>query len=456
MRDGPPRLLGAALLVFAATAVAAAQEHHMPGMEPTPGPQAKRTPESMPGMPMPGMTPTPGPQAVKNPSAPAPSNPDPMAMMEEMEPMDHWMTMVHAYAFLAANRQSGPSGDREFDSENHFMLISMKRWAGGKLSLLGTFTLEPLTIPPRGSAELFQRGETYHGVLLVDRQHPHDLFVQLAASWERALSQLLKIRLYLAPVGEPALGPVAYVHRLSASENPTAPLSHHNQDSTHIAADVATLGATAGAFTLEGSAFHGREPDENRWNIEQGRIDSYSGRLTIRPVSGLSLQVSSGHLEHPEAVEAGNQTRTTASASYQRGDGSGFFAATIALGENRKPDGPEWGKLFEWTWKFAKKNFVYGRLESVDRDAFELVHKRQRPGDVPPDRVSIQAATLGFTRNFPWLSEAETGLGADVTFYRFPSRFDSVYGRRPVSLHGFVRIRFGSHAVAASAHSHPM
>ncbi len=377
-----------------------------------------------------------------------------MAMMEDMEPMDHWMTMVHAYAFLSVNRQGGPSGDREFESENHFMLVSARRWAGGKLSFLGTFTLEPATIPPRGSAELFQRGETYHGVLLVDRQHPHDLFVQLAASWEKALSSRWKLRLYAAPVGEPALGPVAYPHRLSASENPTAPLSHHNQDSTHIAADVATLGVTAGIFALEGSAFHGREPDENRWNIDQGRIDSYSGRLAVRPLPELFVQVSSGHLEHPEAIEAGNQTRTTASASYQRGDPSGFIAATLAVGENRTAEGPEWGNLFEWTWKFAGKNFLYGRLESVDRDAYELVHKRQRPEGVPPDRVSVQAATLGFTRGFSWLAEAETGLGADVTFYRFPPRFDSVYGSRPISLHGFLRIRFGSHGSGMSAHPH--
>jgi hypothetical protein len=209
-------------------------------------------------------------------------------------------------------------------------------------------------------------------------------------------------------------------------------------------------------MTLEGSAFHGREPDENRWNIDQGRIDSYSGRLTIRSFPGFSLQVSSGHLEHPEAVETANQTRTTASATYQRGDASRFFAATLAVGENRTREGPEWGKLFEWTWKFAGKSFVNGRLESVDRDAYELVHKRQRPGDVPADRVSVQAATLGFTRDFAWLSEAETGIGADVTIYRFPSRFDFVYGSRPVSLHGFLRIRFGSHEAEMSAHSHQM
>jgi hypothetical protein len=151
------------------------------------------------------------------------ANPDPMAAMDEMDPMDHWMTMFHGYVFLNENRQGGPSGDRTFESQNHLMLMAMRGAWGGKLSLLGTFSLEPATVPPQGSAELFQRGETYHQTLLVDRQHAHDLFVQLGAAWERALSSGVKLRLYLAPIGEPALGPVPYPHRLSASENTPAP-----------------------------------------------------------------------------------------------------------------------------------------------------------------------------------------------------------------------------------------
>lgn len=374
-----------------------------------------------------------------------PSNPDPMAAMEEMEPMDHWMTMLHGYAFLTANRQGGPSGDREFESQNHLMAMAVRRWAGGKLSLLGTFTLEPATIPPRGSVELFQRGETYHNILLVDLQHPHDLFVELAASWQKPVGGDANLRLYLAPVGEPALGPIAYPHRLSTSENPTAPLSHHNQDSTHISYDVATVGFTASIFTVEASAFHGAEPDENRWNLEAGALDSYSGRLTIRPLPGLSFQVSSGHLKHPEAIEAGNQTRSTAAITYEKATPGGFLAASLIAGRNETPEGPEWGNLFEWTWKFREKNFLYGRMESVDRDLYELVHKRQRPDEIPRQRTQVQAATLGFVRNVALLSEAETGIGADATLYRFTSRLDSVYGSNPLSIHAFLRIRFGNH-----------
>ena len=149
-----------------------------------------------------------------------------------------------------------------------------------------------MTVEQGGSPELFQRGETYRGALLVDRQHPHDLFVELALRWERPLSRTTAFILYLSPWGEPAVGPTAYPHRLSASENPTAPLAHHNQDSTHISADVVTAGMRLAKVTLEGSAFHGREPDENRYDIDQGAIDSYSGRLTFRPTGGLAIQIS--------------------------------------------------------------------------------------------------------------------------------------------------------------------
>ena len=377
---------------------------------------------------------------------------DPMADMPGMD-AGGWTTAVHGYAFLNANRQGGPSGGREFESQNHFMAFASRAWLGGRLSLLGTFTLEPATVPAEGSKELFQRGETYHNILLVDRQHPHDLFVQLAAAWEKETGAG-NLRFYLAPIGEPALGPEAYPHRLSASENPTAPLSHHNQDSTHIAADVLSVSWSPSIFTLEASAFHGREPDENRWDIEQGRIDSYSARLGIRPSPEWSFQISSGHLEHPEKIEAGSQTRSTASLAYQKALPGGFIAATLIAGRNTTPSGPEWGNLFELTWKFAGKNFLYGRVESVDRDLYELTNKRQRPEDVPPDRTSVQAATLGYVRNFEWLPGLETGLGADATVYRFTSKLESVYGARPVSAHGFLRVRFGSHGGPHGEHDH--
>ena len=362
---------------------------------------------------MPGATQKAGTGAHEGMAPPSPTDPDLMAMMETMEPTDGWMTMLHGYAFLNVNRQGGP-GERNFESQNHLMAMAVRKWAGGKLSLLGTFTLEPATIPDRGSSQLFQRGETFNDVLLIDRQHQHDLFVQLAVAWEKSLNDTFKLRVYVAPRGEPALGPVAYPHRLSASENPTATLSHHNQDSTHIANDVVTLSLTASIFTVEGSVFSGREPDENRWDVEQRSPDSFSGRIWARPTRELALQVSAGKLKHPEAIEDGDQTRATASISYQRGFDDGYLAVTAILGHNQTADGAEWGTTLEATWKFARSNFVYARLEDVDRDLYELVNKRQRPQGVPHEKTRVQAGTLGYVRNVPLIKEAETGLGADL------------------------------------------
>ena len=399
--------------------------------------------------------PTPVPEEAAKEAAPGGlANPDPMEMMETMPAMDHWMTMVHGFAFLTANRQGGPSGERDFDSQNHLMVMAMRQALGGKFSLLGTFTAEPATIPPGGSSELFQRGETYRSLLLVDRQHPHDLIVQLAAAWEKALGPAT-LRFYAAPVGEPAIGPVAYPHRLSASENPTAPLAHHNQDSTHISYDVLTAGVTLPYVTLEGSLFHGAEPDENRWNIEAGALDSYSGRIWVRPLEGLALQFSVAHLENPEAIEPGNQTRGTASVSYKRALPGGFVAVSAISGRNETPDGPEWGHTIEGTVKFGGKNFVFARLERVDRDVYELVNKRQRPEDVPRVRTNVDAVTIGAVRELGLLKEAETGLGADLTLYRFDARFDPIYGSHPASIHVFARIRFMSHmAMGGMDHEH--
>jgi hypothetical protein len=243
------------------------------------------------------------------------------------------------------------------------------------------------------------------------------------------------------------------VHRLSASENPAAPLSHHNQDSTHVSYDVVTLGASTSIATLEGSVFHGAEPDENRWNIEAGPLDSYSGRLTLRPLPYWTLQLSGGHLEHPESTEEGNQTRATASLAYQKATPRGFLAASLISGRNTTVEGVEWGTLLEWTWKFADVNFLYGRLESADRDLYELTFKRQRPEGVSRQRTRVRAGTLSFVREAQLIPGVASGLGADVTLYGFSRRLDVVYGKRPVSFHVFARFRFGSHGMGMG-HDH--
>ena len=199
--------------------------------------------------------------------------------------------------------------------------------------------------------------------------------------------------------------------------------------------------------------FNGREPDENRWDIEQGTLDSYSGRVWFRPARGVLMQVSAARREHPEALEAGNQTRQTASIEYERTTHGGLLAIALIAGRNLlEDDQVEWGNTLEGTWTFMEKNTVYGRAESVDRDLYELVNKSQRPETVPPRRTAVSALTLGYLRDLPLLSEAETALGAGVTVYRFDDRLDPIYGERPLSAQVFLRLRFGSRG--ASHHHH--
>ena len=378
------------------------------------------------------------------------------AAADPATPGPAWVRTFHGYAFLTSNRQGGASGEQDFDSVNHLMINASRGLGRGTFELLGTFTVEPLTIAPAGSPLLFQRGETYRDVLLIDRQHPHDLFVELAARFTREISPGRMVHLYVGPRGAPAVGPTPFVHRRSSSENPLAPLAHHNQDSTHIAASVVTAGARLRRLGLEASAFNGREPDENRWDIDLGGLDSYSGRLSFRPASGLTIQVSAARLHAPEALEPGNQTRQTASLEYERPMDGGFVAATLVAGRNLVESGlQERGNTLEATWKFHGRHALYGRAERVDRDLYELLNKDQRPDSVPPRRVGVGALTIGYTRDLPPLGPASTGLGAALTAYRFDDRLRPAYGERPMSAQVFLRLRFGTMG-AGHEHHHAL
>jgi hypothetical protein len=355
-----------------------------------------------------------------------------------------WHLMWHGYAYLDSNRAGGPSGARDFESINHFMVMAERPMGAWTMSLLGTFSLEPATLRPEGSPLLFQRGETYQGTLIIDRQHAHDLFAQLAAAWDRPLGGAMHVRLLAAIRGEPTVGPEAFSHRASAAEIPMAPLSHHNLDSTHITDDVLAAGWSMKRLTIEGSVFHGAEPDENRWDLDQGKIDSYAGRLAWRPGS-FEFQVSACRREEPEAVEDGDQTRQTASVAWEHTLPHGSIAVLGASGRNLLPDGEvEWGHLAETTWNLYERHFLYGRIEQVDRDLYELINKAQRPAGVDAKRVHVESLVLGYAFALPLLHEAQTAAGAALGFYRFDDRLDDVYGSFPVSLWVYLRFRFGS------------
>jgi len=370
--------------------------------------------------------------------------------------MDHamatesWQFMQDGVLFATFNRQGGPRqlpfsliprGETDFHSQNWYMLMATHDLARGVLTLTGMISLEPATVGARGYGELFQMGEAYHGLENIDRQHPHDLFMQLGAIWRTPLGNGFSLTLAGAPVGEAALGPVAYMHRASASENPIAPVSHHTFDSTHVTQGVVTAGIDRGAWTIESSAFHGREPDEDRWNLETHSLDSYSVRVGYRPSPAWAAQFSHGFLKQPEQLEPGDQRRTNGSLSWFRERENGFIAVSTMYGRVQRTFTNTWATLSEATAQLGETS-VYGRVEELQVETehllFPTVVHRPHPGELL-DRLGV--FTVGAVRNLWHPAGFDVGMGGDVVFYAVPALLQLQRGVHPVSFHLFMRVR---------------
>jgi hypothetical protein len=349
-----------------------------------------------------------------------------------------WDLMAHGALFLTYNQQGGPRGTGKVESVNYLMLMEQHKVGRGTLLLRQMFSAESLTSPHPGFPEIFQTGETYHGEPLIDHQHPHNVFSELAAQYTLPLSPKVSWLLYGGPVAEPALGPVMYLHRESASENPAAPLSHHLQDSTHTSFGVVTTGVVIERLKIEASAFNGREPGEQRWKIQAAALDSWSLRASVAATRDWTAQYSYGRLEHPEALEPGSELRQTASVEYNRPLVEGNWATTLVWGRKRKlaDDSVQNSYLFESTVNFRKRNYAYTRFELVDKD--ELF-----PQASTHLSYRIGAYTIGGVRDFIQNEHWQVGLGADVEFYSKPAVLDAVYGETPVSFHLSLRVRPG-------------
>jgi hypothetical protein len=360
------------------------------------------------------------------------ATPEPMWMKS----LGAWEVMAHGVVFVDYNQQGGPRGEGKAESVNWLMLMEQHKLGEGTILFREMFSAESLTSPHPGFPELFQTGETYHGEPLVDHQHPHNVFSELAFQYNRPLTEKISWLFYGAAAGEPALGPVAYVHRASASELPMAPLSHHLQDSTHISFGVLTTGLVASRFKVEGSVFNGREPNEKRYSIQFAPLDSWSTRLSVAPSRNWTAQYSYGRLEHPEALEPGSQRRQTASTEYVRPFSRGSWATSVVWGRVHKVADNHTlnGYVLETTANFFTRNYVFSRLELVDKD--ELF-----PSNPLHPSYRIGAYTFGgahdLIRNRLW----HLALGADLSFYSKPSALDSSYGKDPVSFQIFLRVR---------------
>lgn len=385
---------------------------------------------------------------------------EPVPML--MRASSGWTFMLHGTAFVADTQQhaSSPRNRDKLFSTNWAMPMAQHRLGPGSLTLRTMFSLEPATVTGRFFPELFQQGETAYGAPIIDGQHPHDFVMELAALYDVPIAEHTLVSLYLAPVGDPAIGPTAYPHRLSASEDPIATLGHHQQDSTHIAFNVMTAGLTYKTLRAEISGFHGAEPTEARWHLQPSpngvTPDSISGRLTWAPTPRIAAQYSVAHIASPEALSLSqNQFRQTASVMFSRPVGahkdttsmpgmmmstpaSGNWSTTLVWGQTKSlPDNQTENSYLLESLLTLHRNSFYTRMEAAARTS-ELLTPAPSV-EIPVGHV--QAYTLGYDRAYRIAPHLEAAPGIQFTQYRTPDALTPTYGRTPFSVVTFLRLR---------------
>jgi hypothetical protein len=370
-------------------------------------------------------------------------NSTPVPMLMAMK--GRWTLMFHANAFISDVQQSGPRGTDKFFSANWFMPMAQRTWGPGIFTVRTMLSLEPATVTGERYPLLFQQGETAYGRPIADGQHPHNLFMEIAAIYDWKISEHALVSFYAAPAGDPAIGPTAYPHRASAMEDPIATLGHHQEDSTHISDDVVTGGLAYRSFRIEASGFHGREPGEFRWGISQGGMDSWSMRATVQPGTNWSGQYSYGQITSPESLfPREDQARMTASAAYNRPLTNGNWASTFVWGRTRslQDDSVFDSYLFESLIRFRQKNYAWTRIESAERSNELIIGENPLPPGFEEQSVGhVQAYTAGYDRDIGLFPHVASAMGAQFTGYITPARLQATYGAHPVGVVFFVRFR---------------
>lgn len=342
---------------------------------------------------------------------------------------DHFMVgtlmlMAHYELSLAFDQMYGPRGSSAAFSTNWGMVMARQSLAGGFLQGRAMLSLEPLTVPARGYPLLLQTGEAYQGQALHDVQHPHNLFMELSVGYARELGRGIAAQLYLAPVGEPALGPTAFPHRESASFSPLAPITHHHLDSTHISFGVVTAAIFTRTLKLDASAFNGREASEHRWGFDPVRLDSVSARLSWAPCPGFVGQLSAGHLHGPEELAPGvNEDRFTASATIDHRFAGGNLASTLAVAQKRTPGHASTGVLFEANLDADGTSNVFTRFELAQRGPEDLA----LPAALG-DRFDVAEVTVGYLAESDPIGEVQAGLGIAGMLAFVPTALETTYG----------------------------
>lgn len=368
--------------------------------------------------------------------------PDASPMYGYMVHSKNWMLMFHGSVFLRYTsiniNNEGKRNASMFDAPNWFMGMAKRKIGEDGLIKFGLMmSLDRLTERGDGYPLLFQSGETWEGQPLVNRQHPHDLFSEINVAYTQRINKYIDITGYFGYPGEPAIGPVAFMHRVSAGNNPDAPLSHHWQDATHITFGVGTFGVRYGLFKIEGSIFNGKEPDENRYNFDRREFNSYSYRVSMNPDRNFALQFSQGFIKGPEALEPDvDVTRTTASITHSYNyTKSQNLNSTIAWGMNNKDEHhKEHSLLLESNFEWNKTN-LYGRYEFVEKDAEELALSGFEHGRI----FNINALTLGGNYKVAKLAGMYLSLGLQGSVYFTPSSLEPYYGKTPLSAQIYLK-----------------
>ncbi len=418
-----------------------------------------------------------------------------------------WQLMLHANAFAANTQQQAdsPRNRDAFFSTNWIMPMAQRAFGserpdgsgstGGLLTLRTMLSFEPATIPHRNYPELFQQGETAYGAPIVDGQHPHDFWMEVAALYDLHLSKNTLFSLYAAPVGDPAVGPTAYPHRLSASEDPIAALGHHQEDSTHIAFNVVTGGLTYKWARVELGGFHGGEPEEAHWHFQPSvngvAMDSVATRVTVSPTADWTGQYSIAHIHSPEALYPNeDQGRQTASVMYHHtfvsakapmkpmnmggqamGSMKGMDMGSSGGSMAGKPMPPMhmapqprtdlsmtalWGRtrsladsskensyLLEALLRFKASNYLWTRMENAGRSNELLL----TPGTALPEGFTespighVAAYSFGYDHDIALGPHLLAAPGVQFTAYRTPEQLRSSYGATPTAELVFVRFR---------------
>ena len=367
--------------------------------------------------------------------------PDQTPMYAWMKPGQNWSTMFHGGIFIRQNWQNinnSEADDQQFDAPGWAMGMAQRKIGqNGLLLFRGMISIDPITVGGDGYPLLFQSGETYDGKPLVNRQHPHDFVSELSIGYTQRFSDDVDVSLYFGYPGEPSIGPTAFMHRISSINNPDAPLGHHWQDATHITFGVATVGLRYKKFKLEGSSFTGREPDENRYDFDEPRFDSYSSRLSFAPSKQITMQASYAYLKSPEELEPDeNVKRTTVSVIYSKtNSGEKLLTAALIYGFNDSGgDHQENSLLVEGNYQLNQWA-VYSRYEWVEKSAEEL--QLLSLGD---EIFPIHAFTLGVNyRIGSWL-KTDIAIGVQGTVNFIPASLETFYGKTPLSAETYLRI----------------